>query len=248
MSKVLVIPDSHTKINVIEEGLELADKFHADHIVMLGDYFDDFGATPAQQEDMLTYLKDVLRYRTNIIPLYGNHELSYIGAPCAGHMRVVEDTIRNGIKNDYRFLYAVAFDGVLYTHAGVTQSWLRDNKILTENALRYRLTPESGAGVLEDKINRIEDIALFAQVGYARGGNTDAPSPLWADCKELINDQLDKVKQVVGHTPVRNIECIGNCFFCDVRSNGNECDEFLLVTDGEPEVIKYGDAFSDGEE
>lgn len=248
MSKVLVIPDCHTKIEVIEEGLELADKYMASHIVLLGDYFDDFGATIAQQEEMLAYLKDLLKKRTNVIPLYGNHELGYFGYPCSGNMRAIEHTIKNGVKYDHRFLYAVAFDGVLYTHAGVTQSWLRDNKLVTENALRYRLTQESGASFLEEKINGISNLSLFAQVGYSRGGDTDAPSPLWADFKELINDQLNKVKQVVGHTPVKNIECVGNCYFCDVRSNGNQCDEFLLVTDGEPEIVKYGDLHDDGEE
>lgn len=246
MASVLVIPDSHTKIDVIESGLEMADKLHADHVVLLGDYFDDWGTTVDKQLEMLAYLKDVLRHRTNVIPLYGNHELSYLNYPCSGHMREVKKKIDQGIRKDYRFLFAVSFDGILYTHAGVTQSWLRDNKILTENAIRYRLAPEAGAKVLEDKINGIEKIELFAQAGFARGGNTDAPSPLWADLRELINDPIEKVRQVVGHTPISNIECIGNCWFCDVRSNGNECDEYLFVRDGEPEIVKYSEVIGDG--
>lgn len=241
MAKVVVIPDSHLKIEVIEEGLEIADKVHADFIVMLGDYFDDWGATARQQEDMLLYLKDILRHRTNIIPLYGNHELSYIGFPCAGHMKAVQNKLYKGLKYDYRFLYAVSFDGVLYSHAGVTQSWLRDNKILTENHIRYRLTQLAGAKVVEDAVNGVEHESVFAQAGYARGGNSASPSPLWADLRELISDELPNIKQVVGHTPISNIECIGNCYFCDVRSNRNECDEFLVVTDGEPEIVRYGE-------
>lgn len=241
MARVLVVPDAHTKINVIEEGIEVADKVRADYIVLLGDYFDEWEATPQSQRDMIVYLKDILRRRTNIIPLFGNHELSYLGYPCSGHMKEVEKDIEKAIKHDHRFLFAVAFDGVLYTHAGVTQSWVRDNKILTENHIRYRLNTEGGAGILENKINGIEKMGVFHQVGFSRGGNTTAPSPLWADLRELINDPLPNVKQVVGHTPISNIECISNCWFCDTRSNGNQNDEFLLVNDGEPSIVTYGE-------
>lgn len=242
MSKVLVIPDSHTKIEVIEEGMEVAEKIHADHVVLLGDYFDDFGATTEKQENMLAYLKDFLVHHTNVIPLYGNHELSYLGFPCSGHMRSVEEKLMKALKYDYRFLYAVSFDGVLYTHAGVTQSWLRDSKVMTENAIRYKLKTGAGAKTLEEEINGVKDISVFSQVGYARGGSTDAPSPLWADLRELINDPLPNIRQVVGHTPISQIECIGNCWFCDTRSNGNQNDEFLVVTDGEPSIVKYSEA------
>lgn len=244
MSKVLVVPDAHTKTWVIEQGLEVADKLHADWIVLLGDYFDDWEATAQDEKNMLKYLKDVLRLRTNVIPLYGNHELSYLGFPCSGHNKEVEKLIKKGLEKDYRFLFAVAIDGILYTHAGVTQAWVRDNKILTENQIRYRLKPESGAGILEERINGAEHFSLFNQVGFARGGKTDAPSPLWADLRELINDPLESVKQVVGHTPISNIECIGNCWFCDTRSNGNQNDEFLVVTDGEPAIVRYSEVMS----
>lgn len=245
MAKVLVVPDAHTKIDVIQKGVEIADKIHATHIVLLGDYFDDWHTTVDQQLAMLDYLEQLLHDRTDVIPLYGNHELSYLDYPCSGHMREVKTRIDRAIRHDYRFLFAVSFDGILYTHAGVTQAWLRDNKILTENAIRYRLAPEAGAKILEDKINGVEHISVFNQPGYARGGRTDAPSPLWADLRELINDPIEKVKQVVGHTPISSIECIGNCWFCDVRSNDNDCDEYLVANEGEISVVKYGELFNE---
>jgi hypothetical protein len=39
-----------------------------------------------------------------------------------------------------------------------------------------------------------------------RGGFDTIPGPLWADRRELTNDWLQSIHQVVGHTPVK--ECI----------------------------------------
>lgn len=241
MSRVLVVPDAHTKIWVIEHGMELADKLRANHVVLLGDYFDDWEAKPKDNLNMLKYLKDLLRHHTNVVPLFGNHELSYMGFPCSGHMLSVGEQINDGISADRRFLFAVAFDSVLYSHAGVMQSWIRNNKILSENSIRKQLGSIGGANVLESAINGIADVALFNQVGCERGGNTTSPSCLWADLRELINDPIPKVKQIVGHTPISNVEMLSNCWFCDVMSNDNQCDEYVFVIDGEPTIVSYGE-------
>lgn len=246
MSKVLVIPDIHTKTWIVDKALKIAERIRVDKIVMLGDYFDDWDATEKTERATLSYMKDLLKKHTNIIPLYGNHELSYMGYPCSGHHHNVAEEINAAIKDDYRFLYAVGIDGVLYTHAGVLQSWLRNNKIVNENTLRYRLGTDSGAVLLEEKINGLPNLKALSQVGAERGGKDPAPGPLWADFRELINDELPTVKQVVGHTPISNIECVGNVWFCDTYSNGNQSNEFLLVENGEPRVIYYSEV-RDGE-
>lgn len=234
MSKVLVIPDSHLKIEVIEEGLELAKKHRADDIVMLGDYFDDWGARPQDYYDMMEYLKTLLRTVPNIIPLLGNHELSYMGFPCSGHNAYVDAELGEMLHKDHRFLFAVAIDGVLYSHAGVCMQWLRNNKILTQNDLRLKLPTKAGAELLEKQVNRAP-LEAFYKVGPARGG-INHPSPLWADLTELIADPAPP-KQVVGHTPIKQIENIGRIWFTDVFSNGNDGSEFLLVADGEPRIV-----------
>lgn len=239
MSKVLVVPDSHLKIEVIENGLALAKKYRADTIILLGDYFDDWHAVPRQYHDMIDYLKILLRTNPNVIPLLGNHELSYMSEfRASGFNKHVAKELEAMLNNDMRFLYAVAIDGVLYTHAGVCMQWLRNNKIITQNDLRLKLPTKSGADLLEDKINNASVLA-FSMVGPARGGY-NYPSPLWADLTELIADPAP-VKQVVGHTPIKQIENIGRVWFTDVFSNGNDDNEYLLVVDGEPQIVYDGE-------
>lgn len=241
MARCLVIPDPHLKIDVIERGLELARMQLADHIIILGDYFDDWGAIDEDYYKMVDYLKNLLRWNPNVFCLMGNHELSYIGYPCAGHNKNVKADIGPAIENDFRFWTCLAVDGVMYSHAGFTMNWLAQNKVMTLNDLRYKLGSRTGAEYLEQKVAPLERTKwdIFAQVGRARGGKDPAPSPLWADLTELIADPLPNIKQVVGHTPIKNIECIGKVWFTDVYSNGNPGDEYLFVVDGTPRVLSY---------
>ena len=251
MSRVLVIPDSHLKTEVIERGRRLADKKMANKIVILGDYFDDWFCVDSDYSKMLKYLKETLRKDPRIIPLFGNHELSYLGYKCSGYNPRVANMIYDGLMKDYRFAFSYSEDGVLYSHAGVTTQWLWANGVCTANDIRLRMTKRGGAEILERGICKIDDyprepgkLAPFSMVGHARGG-TNAPSPLWADLTELIADPV-AIKQVVGHTPVKQIENIGRCWFTDVFSNGNVSDEYLFVKDGEPEVVHYNEEFPNG--
>ena len=244
MSKVLVIPDVHMKKEVIENGLALATKHRAEKIIMLGDYFDDWYAMDFEYTEMIRYLKKLLRGNPNIIPLMGNHELSYLGYPCSGFNRAMQPDVYNLLIKDYRFAFCYSEDGVFYSHAGVTTSWLKNNHIITSNDLRLKLNKKVGPEIVERGMCKIdsyprnvEKLKPFSEVGPARGGGAN-PSPLWADLTELVADPAP-FKQVVGHTPVKRIENVGKVWFCDVFSNYNPCSEYLLVKDGEPEVINY---------
>lgn len=240
MSRVLCIPDSHLKIEVIENGLELADKLMCDTVVLLGDYVDEWDSTDDDYRDMILYLKTLLRKRPGVVPLLGNHELSYLGFKCSGYNDSVAEEVRAAFENDMRFLFAVAIDGVLYSHAGITQSWTMNNKVITMNDIRNHMGRKNGAEMSEKAINGVPSLNVLAQVGRGRGGHS-APSPLWADLEELEMDALGKFTQVVGHTPVSQIEKLGNCWFTDVFSNGNISDEYLYIVDGEPEIVHYNE-------
>lgn len=247
MSKVLVVPDAHLKKDVIEKGIELADLTLATHIILLGDYFDDWESTEKQYYEMMEYLKGLLARNPNVYPLIGNHELSYLGFPCSGHTNSVEEFIRKKLENDRRFISCMAVDGVLYSHAGVTSAWALLNNVLTENELRFICRGGGGAQLLEDKIAKFEwdNKKAFAQVAKERGGKDPSGSCMWADLHELVNDPCGNIKQVVGHTPVKSIQHMGTLWFCDTQSNDNVCDEYLLVNDGVPSVISYDNRFND---
>lgn len=241
MSKVLCIPDSHLKISVIEHGLKLAKKHRADTIVLLGDYFDDWESEDAKYLEMLDYLKKLLRFNPSVVPLLGEHELGYIGFPCPGKNTSVESQLHHALFTDQRFLFGVGIDGVFYSHAGVCVQWLKDNHLITQNDLRLKLVGRAGATLLENIFNKIERFDVFYEVGPKAGGK-NAPSPVWAPLSDLIAD-APPVKQVVGHTPVSQIEKIDKIWFTDVFSHDSDCDEYLFVVDGEPEVLHYNEEF-----
>ena len=240
MSRALIVPDAHLKIDVIERGMELANKLMCDRVILLGDYFDDWLGMTTDYYDMRTYLKELLRKNHGrVIPLLGNHELSYLGFPCSGYNRSVEHVVRGTVENDHRFVFAYSLDGVLYSHAGATREWVIKNELIPKHMVKYHMGIKNGAEMVEDAIYKA-DYSQMAQAGPARGGHS-SPSPVWADLTELIADPIGKFTQVVGHTPVEQIEKIGNCYFCDVYSNGNESDEYLFVRDGEPEIVHYNE-------
>lgn len=240
-SRVLVIPDSHLKTWVIEHGLELAKKLYCDKIILLGDYFDDWDAADIAYDNMLDYLKNLLRSNPNVIPLFGNHELSYLGHRCSGFNYFKADKIRRAIENDNRFIWCIAVDGVLYSHAGVTRGWVEHNKILTLNQLRLDMKGKSGAEMVQRGIEAKAGTREMAQVSASRGGASKYPSPLWADMGDTLEDPLGKIPQVVGHTPVGQIEHMGNYWYTDVFSNDNVSDEYLYVSNGVPQVVSYNE-------
>ena len=157
MAKVLVVPDARLDIERIEHGIELAKMYHADSIVLMGNYFDPIDGEKAEQEDwerMWDYLKKVTKENMNLIPLIGEHELSYLNCNMRlnGHNGKFRGYIRNELSRHYRFMPCVAIDGVLYSNCGVTTEWLRAHKIMLENEIRFRLGKNGGAALIEQAI------------------------------------------------------------------------------------------------
>lgn len=237
----MVIPDAHLRTWVIRHGVELADKLFCDKIILLGDYFDDWDAVDVMYRNMIEYLKEVMKKNPGrIIPLLGNHELSYLGFPCSGFNSIIAREVADYLEKDQRFLWCYAEDGILYSHAGFTKGWLANNNLMSRQTYRNHLGKENGPHLCEEALDKITNIQQFAQVGTVRGGNT-FPSPVWADATELLADRAGNFTQVVGHTPMKQIEFMEGIYFTDVYSNDNECDEYLFVNDGEPQIVHYNE-------
>lgn len=238
----MVVPDAHLRTWVIEHGVQLADKLFCDKIVLLGDYFDDWDAVDIMYRNMIEYLKNLMKKQPGrIIPLLGNHELSYLGYPCSGFNSTIAHEVYHFLDKDQRFAWCYAEDGVLYSHAGFTKGWLATNKLMTRATYRQQLGKENGPRLCEQALDRIVNLDQFAQAGAARGGSSLYPSPVWADAQELLADKVKAVHQVVGHTPMKQIEFMDGIYFTDVYSNDNECDEYLFVNEGEPKIVHYNE-------
>ena len=170
MAKVLVVPDARLDIKRIEHGIELAKRYHADLIVLMGNYFDPIEGEKAEQKDwerMWDYLKKVTKENMNIIPLIGEHELSYLDCSMRlnGHNGKFRGYIKNQLARHHRFMPCVAIDGVLYSNCGVTTEWLRAHKIMLENEIRFRLGKNEALAIASNSFLELDHLSPSCLTG-----------------------------------------------------------------------------------
>lgn len=238
MNKTLVVGDIHCKPHITRAVKKLLPNY--DKVVFLGDYEDDWTATPELSYQTVKELIDLkLSEPDKIILLWGNHTASNAIPDlfkCSGFnsethtlLKDLYDTKLNG-KSVFQLAYSEG--NYLFTHAGVTNSYL---KLLKASIQHYypdlqSLVDHTTAEKLCFLLNTIfynglkdHNYPLFRmlnQVGPARGGYHQIPSPLWADKSELLKDPIPGISQVVGHTPVKTItiDKKTSSIFCDTFS------------------------------
>ncbi|MGX6970871.1 metallophosphoesterase family protein [Vagococcus bubulae] len=202
--RTILVGDLHLTAQII---LPMAEKklkeFNCEQLILLGDYTDAYNQTENIKlyMDELAYLLDFKKRLGNngveVIMLLGNHDSDYlISSPKIYSlknpdyfMKIREQLMKLGLQVSYEL------GNYLVSHAGYTED--------------YRLE----AWHLE-KISKksIEKVAwLSNHVGIYRGGKYISGSPLWADFEELTRfPNLDYPKQIVGHTPQKNVNIVKN--------------------------------------
>ena len=219
--KVLIVPDVHGRL-FWKEAMSKIDE--VDLCVFLGDYVDpyEFEAntiSSSEPERLVDNVKDIIKfardYSPKVVLLLGNHDAHYICDALYIRSSRYNSAIKNGLlrtfeQNKDLFRKCLAYNGVLFSHAGVTKAWLCYN------------------GYTGD-FDNINEIASFiegsaiddtAQVGRARGGNYPSGGPMWADLGEHTGKDFS-FPQAVGHTQLRqtgSVACIGNVTCYDSRS------------------------------
>lgn len=243
----LVVGDIHAKIWIVNAVEKLLPKY--DRVIFLGDYEDDWGATPEMTYNVVKKLIDLkIANPRKIICLMGNHSTSeWLGGNfrCSGFNESTHSLVKDLYKTQLDgnipvFQIAYSHGNYLFTHAGVTQHFWNDTKILIRNhypqlqdLLKINHSPTVISNILNyaflQGLNDSDDklFRTLAQAGSARGG-WGTPSPLWTDKAELIADPLlYDTKQVVGHTPVKTItyhrthenpKRLPDLIFCDTLS------------------------------
>lgn len=198
---VMIVPDVHLRLEATREILEAwGDSGPA---VFLGDFFDDFGDTPERNRDMAIFLRDEVLPNPKYTVLMGNHDLHYHPrCPsemwCSGFHPEKKKAIGQILGDDEfsRFQWAHAWDGVLFTHAG----------------LHPRMIPPRSTGdarELSEWINQACSRALetrdssepLLRAGKMRGGYQPVGGVIWMDAREY--QPVEKLRQIFGHTPLR---------------------------------------------
>lgn len=200
-NKVLIIPDIHGRsfwnkaINAIN---------NVDKVVFLGDYLDPYPSENITNEEALEEFKKIIKFKVDnsdkVILLLGNHDCSY----CYSNKNITRydytnEAVIKELFNKYRNLFQLKYlaNGILYTHAGVTNSWLKD--------IDY---------TIDDLINNNEDYLINSlwNISFMRGGQNNTGSIIWSDVREL--DRESTYYQIFGHTQLISKPIITDTYAC----------------------------------
>lgn len=244
--RFLVCGDLHTKYDIFLKAINKFETEKFDKIIFLGDYCDDWNASPEASRELLEHLIEFKnKYHNQCILLLGNHDLSeWICGDfkCSGFNPITHLIVKDLFdKYSNLFMIAYSYNNLLFTHAGVQNSWLKNIKLLDSDLAKMKNADDISFELNEALHKRNSELKynkLFkslSTVGAYRGG-FESPSPLWADYNELISNSVPKINQVVGHTPVKTITK-------HIVRRGKEkdllyfCDTHSTYTNGE----NYGD-------
>lgn len=205
-----------------------------------GDYFDSFDIDSETQQ---RNFKEICQYKEehpeNTELLYGNHCTSYIiGDICSGYQYGAAHNVKH-LFSIYKDLFKMAHSegNILFTHAGVAESWLEDcvaNK-LDATARMPTLTAKDIAKFVND-IWKYKP-HLFAFNGRDGYGDDMGQTPVWIREKSLKKDSQNIKKagivQIIGHTGQSSINI----------EKGKKDGVFLIDTLGVAEylVIQNGE-------
>lgn len=228
--KIIAIGDTHGRSiwkKIVEKNKD------ASKIIFLGDYFDSFDIS---FEEQMTNFLSILDYKKKnpekVVLLFANHEYHYMrdysNDSYSGyqeeHLLQIETVLKKAIEED---LLKIAHmeKGYLFTHAGLTKTWMENNKIKGGVAAQINLLFKNNPNVFKFTPSTTLD----------HYGDSITQGPIWVRPRALLSDLPEGFKQVVGHTHQTEItdDLSGKVFFIDVLDN---CNQYLIINDGEPSV------------
>ena len=236
----LILPDAHDKIL---RANQIIERESHDHLLLLGDFFDDFRTGVTDAADTARQVKRWLN-APNTTCLLGNHDMSYGWGRqnrrliCPGYDAAKWITINGNLTNrDWQKfkLYAWLEGGErpwLVTHAGLHPCWLEG----TEPG-RYREFIDKLCADAWDSLNRGEHHFLLGR-GLSRSGDQKIGGINWLDWDELV--PIPGLNQLVGHTPAKAVR------YKNLPTSQNICLDtnlrhYAVFEDGQVEIRSYDD-------
>lgn len=193
MKKILAIGDIHGR----DDWKRVVEKADWDICVFVGDYFDSYDLSPnIQLVNFLDIVDFKKKNKDKVILLTGNHDLHYM----------LPKEQYSGYQETYAHRYkwlleaakplmkrAYEYHGLLFTHAGVTESWAMQHGVATEHiASEINLLP-------------LEAFAFSSRQPYDPYGDAIHQGPMWVRPRSLKKDAIKGYTQIVGHTQVEAI-------------------------------------------
>lgn len=224
--KIAVIGDVHGR-----DSWKKLNPEDYDRVVFLGDYFDSFDLPFKTQ---MENFKDILEFRITfpdkVRLLLGNHDWHYLGFTnmvYSGYQRKHSSKIKQILLPpvlDMTIKIAYLKNGYLFTHAGVTNTWLKN----TEYTPHVRIDHFLNYLVVDNPLK----LEFTSGKYFDPYGNEPCQTPLWVRPDSLMLDNLDTYIQVVGHTNHKKVTQINDVIFADCSS------EFLILDNKEINIFK----------
>ena len=232
--KTLVVGDLHLKQQFVLPRIDemLASDAEIGRVVFLGDACDDWGANEADELNAMEfYAKWVREYRERgmrIDVLLGNHDFCYVrGKRGPGSIMSIMRNLRTILEDALQAKAACAVGPYLCSHAGVTGVW----------AKRFLPDVPADARAIAQRLNEmLADSSYWGDLDScppSRGG-WSLPGPLWADLRDMLDDALPGVPQIVGHSPVERVENYARGWMTAGRDALWACDTMSLMSYGSP--------------
>lgn len=208
MSKLLVIGDIHTHFEKVERIISKYEKTHK--FIFMGDYFDQFGDTPELNASTASWLKRQMEERPDWVYLRGNHDEIYdprTSCMCSGFSSQKKTAINEvlSLEDWDKLEYFHYENGYWFSHAGLSKYWF-------VHPMGSELAVESVQSIITESVIKQRSCLGTANAIWAastrRGGEHVVGSILWQDWRDL--EMIPEVKQIVGHTPIKNIQAISD--------------------------------------
>lgn len=242
--KALFVGDVHNHLYMFKDIERLDKEYKFDRIIFLGDYVDDWLTDNHNSlETLNTLFKLKEKEPDKYTMLIGNHELSYLGFPCSGHHKELEDLVeqklRENIHNlEYYTEIELGNKTFVCSHAGFTNDYIC--QVLD---MYGEWKP-----VIDDlQKTKLQNLVYLRYCSRARGGMDSCSSFVWTDRRELMycSDNLIIPYQIVGHTPASTVGSYisesEELYFVDTHStyrNGEPYgDKSYLMYDKEFKIV-----------
>lgn len=216
MFKTVAIGDIHGR----NTWKAIYEKEKPDRMIFIGDYFDSFDITSENQQNNFL---DICAFKNSglceVIILIGNHDHHYFQSvgqqSTKGYQPIYAVSISFILENN-KHLMQMAYmqDNLLFTHAGVTQTFMNDvfgtdweiSKIADDLNELWQYKPQA-----------------FCFWGQDHSGDDKCQGPIWVRPRSLIADSgriARKLIQIVGHTHTDDLQITGRHIFIDCLFGG----------------------------
>lgn len=203
--KIIAIGDLHGR----SDWKKIVSDNEFDKVVFMGDYFDTHeNITPEQQK---TNFEEIIKYKKEnggkVVLLIGNHDFHYmknVNQRYSGfqefHAFDISEMLEKALSQNL-IQACFIYDKYLFTHAGVTKTWLNCNT---------RYTGEEPLDLFINDLFKFQPSAFNFTKGVSCSpyGDDICQTPIWVRPKSLLKDLLNDFIQVVGHTAQENIKIL----------------------------------------